>query len=169
MINLMYLVLTALLALNVSAEVMNAFFSLDKGMKSSTAIVQKNNEQLMAGINKQADAYKKPENEKYRSNAQQALQVSDEFITFIEDIRKDLFAKAGGPNPKVEGQPKDIRNKDLTTRIFVNEGLGDKIQQRLEETRKKLIELADNDKPTADALPLDIEKLPADTKAKKLV
>lgn len=166
MINLMYLVLTALLALNVSAEVMNAFFSLDKGMKTSTAIVQKNNEQLMEGINKQADAYKKPENEKYRNNAQQALQVSDEFITFIEDIRKDLFEKAGGPNPKVEGQPKDIRNKDLTTRIFVNEGLGDKIQQRLEETRKKLIELADNDKATADALPLDIEKLPEGTKAK---
>ena len=35
MINLMYLVLTALLALNVSAEVMNAFFSLDKGLKNS--------------------------------------------------------------------------------------------------------------------------------------
>ena len=31
MINLMYLVLTALLALNVSAEVMNAFFTLDQG------------------------------------------------------------------------------------------------------------------------------------------
>jgi uncharacterized membrane protein len=38
MINLMYLVLTALLALNVSAEVMNAFFSLDKGMKESKRV-----------------------------------------------------------------------------------------------------------------------------------
>ena len=41
MINLMYLVLTALLALNVSAEVMNAFFSLDRGMKVSRDIVDK--------------------------------------------------------------------------------------------------------------------------------
>ena len=39
MINLMYLVLTALLALNVSAEVMNAFFTLDEGNKSSMATV----------------------------------------------------------------------------------------------------------------------------------
>jgi hypothetical protein len=42
MINLMYLVLTALLALNVSAEVMNAFFSLDRGLKGSRDIVGKN-------------------------------------------------------------------------------------------------------------------------------
>ncbi|MEL7021424.1 MAG: gliding motility protein GldM, partial [Bacteroidota bacterium] len=39
MINLMYLVLTALLALNVSAEVMNAFFTLDDGNKESIATV----------------------------------------------------------------------------------------------------------------------------------
>ena len=32
MINLMYLVLTALLALNVSAEVMNAFLAIDKSL-----------------------------------------------------------------------------------------------------------------------------------------
>ena len=35
MINLMYLVLTAMLALNVSAEIINAFFSLNKGIKDS--------------------------------------------------------------------------------------------------------------------------------------
>ncbi len=35
MINIMYLVLTALLALNVSAEVMNAFFTLDEGNTES--------------------------------------------------------------------------------------------------------------------------------------
>ena len=63
MINLMYLVLTALLALNVSAEVMNAFFSLDKGLKNSRTIVENNNAGLMNSINKQADAYKNESNE----------------------------------------------------------------------------------------------------------
>ena len=52
MINLMYLVLTALLALNVSAEVMNAFFSLDKGMKDSGVIVDRSNEAVMNSIDK---------------------------------------------------------------------------------------------------------------------
>ncbi|HHJ50282.1 MAG TPA: gliding motility protein GldM, partial [Phaeodactylibacter sp.] len=57
MINLMYLVLTALLALNVSAEVMNAFFSLDKGIKESGKIVDTSNTRLLKAIQKQAKAY----------------------------------------------------------------------------------------------------------------
>mgnify|MGYP000379611194 FL=1 len=107
MINLMYLVLTALLALNVSAEVMNAFFSLDKGMKDSGTIVDRSNEAVLNGINKQADAYKSEQNEKYRQNAAQAKVVADGFITYVEGIRNNLFEKAGGPNPKVAGQPRD--------------------------------------------------------------
>jgi gliding motility-associated protein GldM len=166
MINLMYLVLTALLALNVSAEVMNAFFSLDKGMKSSSAIVEKSNEAVMKSINKQADAYKNPNNEKYRSAAQEAQTVSNDFIAYIEQIRQKLFEKAGGPNPKNPEQPRDIRNKDLTTRMFINEGLGDQIKAKILETRTKLLGFADNDQTVATQLPLNIEELPAGTKAK---
>ena len=35
MINLMYLVLTAMLALNVSAKIINAFFVVDRGIKTA--------------------------------------------------------------------------------------------------------------------------------------
>ena len=37
MINIMYLVLTAMLALNVSAKIINAFFVIDKGIKTSNS------------------------------------------------------------------------------------------------------------------------------------
>jgi gliding motility-associated protein GldM len=166
MINLMYLVLTALLALNVSAEVMNAFFSLDKGLTGSRAIVGKNNESLIASINKQADAYRKPENEKYRNAAIQASKIATEFEDYIEGLRTELTAKAGGPNLKVPGQPKDIRNKDLTTRWFINEGKGAEIRTKIEETRAKLLALADGDKGIEAQLTLGLEELPAETKAK---
>ena len=56
MINLMYLVLTALLALNVSAEVMNAFFTLNKGISQSNEIVENTNQTLLSNIEKQAEA-----------------------------------------------------------------------------------------------------------------
>jgi gliding motility-associated protein GldM len=166
MINLMYLVLTALLALNVSAEVMNAFFSLDKGLKNSRGIVEKNNEQLMEGINKQADAYKKPENEKYRNNAKQAQQISAEFSNYIDGVRSMLFEKAKGPSKNDPDIPKDIRNKDITTRIFVNEKLGDEIEAKIRETRANLLTLADNDPVVTSAFPLDVEQLPANTEMK---
>ena len=176
MINLMYLVLTALLALNVSAEVMNAFFSLDKGMNSSRAIVEKNNETLLSNINKQADAYKNPNNEKYRANAQQAQQLAADFVSYMDTYRSKLMELGGGENPKVPGQPKDIRNKDITTRYFVlggsvggenlSEGKGFEIERKIKETREKLLALADNDPAVAASLPLDIEPLPANTSMK---
>ena len=156
MINLMYLVLTALLALNVSAEVMNAFFSLDKGMLSTRKIVETSNDAIMGGINKQADAYPKPENEKWRNNAKQALQVADDFSKYIDGIRDQLFAKAGGENPKIPGQPKDIRNKDITTKMFINDGLGAEIENRVRETRQKFLELVENDPEVSKSLPLDV-------------
>lgn len=168
MINLMYLVLTALLALNVSAEVMNAFFSLDTGLKNSRAIVETNNEQLMKAIDKQADAYKNENNEKYRNQAKQAQQISAEFVKYIDELRQELFNKAQGPSKKDPNIPKDIRNKDITTRWFVlgqdgKRGVGYDIMDKVKETREKLLAMADNDPNVAAALPLDIEKLPAGT------
>jgi len=166
MINLMYLVLTALLALNVSAEVMNAFFSLDKGLKSSRAIVEVNNDQLMSSIAKQADAYKTEANAKYLANAKQAQQISTDFVTYIEGIRTTLFEKGKGPSKNDPTIPKDIRNKDITTKMFVNDGLGNEIEAKIRDTRTQLLALADDDADVAKGLPLDVEPLPANTAMK---
>ncbi len=46
MINIMYLVLTALLALNVSAEIFNAFKVVDKGLVSSNQAYDATNRML---------------------------------------------------------------------------------------------------------------------------
>jgi gliding motility-associated protein GldM len=166
MINLMYLVLTALLALNVSAEVMNAFFSLDRGLKNSRDIVEKNNGSLTAAIEKAAQDYPSPQAEDYKGRAMRANQMVNDFVTYIQGIRDNLFAKAGGENPKVPGQPKDIRNKDITTKMFVNDGLGKEIEDKIKELRTQLSGLVDNDATTIGSLPLDVEALPPGTTAK---
>lgn len=166
MINLMYLVLTALLALNVSAEVMNAFFSLDKGMKDSRAIVEKNNENLLAAINKGAQDYPSAQAADYNNRSKEVARITTEFVAYIEEIRTRLFEKAGGPNPKIPEQPKDIRNKDITTKMFVNDGLGNEIKSKIEETKAQLEKLVDNDAGTVGAFSLKVEDLPAGTKAK---
>ena len=174
MINLMYLVLTALLALNVSAEVMNAFFSLDRGLKVSRDIVEKSNETLMTNIEKQADAYKNENNEKYRQNARKAREIANEFNAYIDEIRSELFVKGQGPSKKDPEIPKDIRNKDITTRWFVlgqdgKRGVGYDIMDKVKETREKLLALVDNDPGVAASLPLDLDKLPPGTDKKDWV
>jgi gliding motility-associated protein GldM len=166
MINLMYLVLTALLALNVSAEVMNAFFSLSRGIKQSSEIVDKSNATTLAAIDQQAEVYKNDLTAKYKANANAATKISNEFAAYIESVRTDLYAKAGGDNPKVPGQPKDIRNKDLTTRWFVTEKKGEEIEAKVKETRLALLALADNDPAVSASLPLSTEESFEGTKAK---
>jgi hypothetical protein len=47
MIGMMYLVLTAMLALNVSAEVLEAFGVVDEGIKKTTANFSEKNESFM--------------------------------------------------------------------------------------------------------------------------
>ena len=50
MINIMYLVLTALLALNVSAEIFNAFEMVDKGLNSANETLDESNASLPVTI-----------------------------------------------------------------------------------------------------------------------
>ena len=47
MINIMYLVLTAILALNVSSEILNAFKTIDEGFKNSNLSSQIHNETVL--------------------------------------------------------------------------------------------------------------------------
>ena len=44
MINMMYLVLTALLALNVSTEVLNAFKTVNRSLENSNKVVTQKND-----------------------------------------------------------------------------------------------------------------------------
>jgi gliding motility-associated protein GldM len=168
MINLMYLVLTALLALNVSAEVMNAFFSLDKGIKQTSETVDRSNAATLKSINTQADAYKNAKTEGYKANAQKAIDLANGFNSYMQGVRDELWAKAGGDNPKVPGQPKDIRNKDLTTRWFITEGKGAEIEAKVVETRAAFLALVEPESRAAleASLPLLVEVMPPGVKAK---
>jgi len=48
MINLMYLVLTALLALNVSAEILNAFKTVDHSLTAASATLDQKNTNIFS-------------------------------------------------------------------------------------------------------------------------
>ncbi|MDP4710469.1 MAG: gliding motility protein GldM [Saprospiraceae bacterium] len=163
MINLMYLVLTALLALNVSAEVMNAFFTLDKGIKNSNDIVQNTNQTILNNIQKQAQAYDNDQNKAFLAAASQAEDLTEELVAYVEAIKTELYEAAGGDDPKHPGQPKRIKDKDVTTRMFVgdtgaNNGKGFELEKKIRDTRDVLLQLVDNDPSLAESIPLKIDE-----------
>ena len=160
MINLMYLVLTAMLALNVSAEIINAFFMIDKGIKKSNDIVGTANDQIIAAIDKTVKAY--PKNKIYLEKSQEAHKISKEFYEYVQGIREEIVEAAGGIDPET-GKPKDKKNKDVTTRILVDEGRGAELEKKIKETREKFLALMPADdakgkKEMETALALDLDK-----------
>jgi gliding motility-associated protein GldM len=169
----MYLVLTALLALNVSAEIINAFFSLNKGIKSSNAIVDTSNGSLKTAIDTQVKAYNNAANQGYQSNAVKAMEISKGFCEYITGITNEMITAAGGPNPKYsDGRPVRYKDKDVTTNMFINQPKGAEVEAKIRETRAALLATISNpaDRAKLEAsMPLSVEELPADTKAKNWV
>ena len=130
MINLMYLVLTALLALNVSAEVMNAFKTIDESLTATntttTDAIDKQQESLNALLQDESKAKFRPLGEGVKN----VRAVISEFMTYIEGIKTELIDKSGNKNGEIDegdyvypGTPKEIikgkKNKDVTTRLMV--------------------------------------------------
>ena len=147
MINLMYLVLTALLALNVSKEIINAFLTIDEGITASNKNVTKKNQQVMDAFATaaQSDAVKaKP----FQDKAIQVHKASDELNKYMEDLKNEMVRKVEGlgPNDPVPA-PADIKKNDdydISTLVMCGDkqdGKGFKateLKKKLEDYKVKL-------------------------------
>jgi gliding motility-associated protein GldM len=172
MINLMYLVLTAMLALNVSAEIINAFFMVDKGITKSNKIVGTANENIISAIQTQVKAY--PEYEKWETKADQAHVIVEDFYGYVQGIRDEIVMAAGGLDTLTR-KPKNYKDKDVTTNILVdgpkldNTGKGHELEKKITETRNALLALIDDPierENLAKGLALELDEAYKDSKKK---
>lgn len=167
MINIMYLVLTALLALNVSAEIFNAFKLVNKGLEQSNASLDQSNGALPESIKKRALA--KPEFARFSERAPLAVQYGNEFTEYIKSVVDELIDKSGNKNGSVDegdyitvGDHKDLKgkkNKDVTTRIMANGGKGLELKNKIIEYRTKFLSLIDDSLRASmeNEIPLNID------------
>jgi gliding motility-associated protein GldM len=164
MINLMYIVLTAILALNVSAEILNAFHTIDESMEDSSQVVNRSNQQIFQAIKTQAEAYSRFE--PYREKATTVMSLSGAFYEYVENLKNIIVEEAGGLDE--EGQAVRKTDKDIPTRILVNEGKGSELQQQVLEVRNELLSLLDAEerKVMEAAIPLHIREMPKKTDKK---
>jgi len=150
MINLMYLVLTAMLALNVSAEVMNAFFTLDKGNKASINTVETQLDQTVDGLKELLKDDSKAKYKPIEPAIDEVRSAVADFNSYVDQMRDMLIDAGGNKNGEVdEGDyimdhgkevPKGKKNKDITTRMLVDEGKGEELKEKILETRQRLID-----------------------------
>ena len=141
MINLMYLVLTALLALNVSNEILNAFRTLSSSIdKSNTSIDQKNSDLHGEIIANEAAPGQAEKVHPFRVKADEVVKQADDMVKYLDDWKRRIAMEAGGyAKYKDDSEdthfPDRMDNIDATTLLLVEKKGGDTIKRRIDELR----------------------------------
>jgi len=91
MINLMYLIFIAMLALNMSKEVLAAFGLMNEKLETSNANMDDNNASFFASLETKASENEEEYGELYE-DAQQIKQLSDNYYSYLEELKKEMTA-----------------------------------------------------------------------------
>ena len=161
MINLMYLVLTALLALNVSNEILNAFRTLSTSMDKSNKSIDARTADLYAQIKASEKETGQAEKVRpYREKADQVVKQSDIMWQYLEDWKKKVIIAAGGYSKEEPGMPDKMDNIDATSTLLVEQKGGTELQKKITEMRKFLLEQVPADSAQLSPfMPLVVEKV----------
>jgi gliding motility-associated protein GldM len=154
MINMMYLVLTALLALNVSAEILKAFHLVETSMERAGENIDKKNEETFKAIQKyKADHPGDQIAIDSEKQAADAMKIAGDAVKYFQEIKDDLIAKTGGYKEDSNGDGKvedeeiiGASNVEIHANIMINQGKGTEIKNKINEIRQKLINCLPKDK-----------------------
>jgi gliding motility-associated protein GldM len=173
MINMMYLVLTALLALNVSAEILNAFKTVDRSLMIASGVAEQKNEEIFKSFKaKLEDPTSREKAAIWEPKAQQARKISDELYNYIEGLKQELKKESGlkTVDGKEEYKEDDL---DAGTRLLVQQapegkGKGKELFEKLKAYKEQLLSIDPEMKKEIEVgLPLDLTIPPTSSEAGK--
>ena len=145
MINMMYLVLTAMLALNVSAEILNAFKTINKSLENSKLTADTNLKTTYNAF--AAKKAKEPSNVAVVANEEKtrkAQEITDKLLGYITKLKQEVVTRAGGPdNEDPNGIMMRKDDMDVSTGFLVEgtsgkNGEGYKLKTEIDNTLKEL-------------------------------
>ena len=163
MIAMMYLVLTALLALNVSKEVIDAFGVVNESLEKTNQNYSNKIDQIYTVFENKYKANKEKVGP-YWEKAKEAREYSDEMKAYLEDIkdsvivlaeggtmesiRRNVAEKMGVPADEVDNIPLNYLKRkdqyDKTTHYFVPNTSKSRSKGKAQEIRKRFIEYREN-------------------------
>jgi len=154
MIGMMYLVLTALLALNVSKQILDAFLVVNESMETTNENFSKKLDNTYAKFKIQ---YQLNPNKvgPYWENAQKAHYLSDKFAKYLDSIKYVVIMRTDKLATLEEAKKLNLRNAkrkdnyDIPTRFFIGsstDGSGGEskvLKAKVENYKKQMLELID--------------------------
>lgn len=154
MINMMYLVLTALLAMNVSAEILNAFKTVNGSITNSNGMIDTKNEKVVKGL----EAERKNQPEKVA-----------ELMKLVEEIK----AKSNGTADYIEGLKKELNKAESDADLEVGTHLlaegkdGELLKSKLEGYSADITKIMSK-YPLPSAIPVDVTPPKSEESGQKL-
>ncbi|MCB9246052.1 MAG: gliding motility protein GldM [Flavobacteriales bacterium] len=166
MINVMYLVLIALLALNVSKEILKSFHLIEVSFNKAKDNLDAKIGDKIKGLEK--ESANDPTLLPYLERAKEAREISDEFVAYIQQIIDELTEKAEGrKEPEGDVDPASLKpyetelkgsdNIELHAHYFFVDNAGGgkekgykskELEDKINKTRESLLKLLESDKDT---------------------
>jgi gliding motility-associated protein GldM len=132
MIGMIYLVLTALLALNVSSETLQKFIFLNSSLENQVRESTTKHERLIAGIASQvSELGNRKEDQAVLERAQRVREATNQVIAYTDELKKIMIQEAGGLDE--DGKLKNAQDMDRIATYMINRGNGVILKNKLNE------------------------------------
>lgn len=160
MIGMMYLVLTALLALQVSNAVLEKFIFINGTLEELVNENQKKNSAAIEGIKASVqEKGNRPADVEALNKAKQVRELSSEMISKMENLKDRMVEITGGIDPKTK-ELIGAKDYDKVGTMMLQSPTGKKFEQELDEYVKKINEIAGTNlhELTKDAKEIEVFK-----------
>ncbi|GGW72065.1 gliding motility protein GldM [Winogradskyella epiphytica] len=134
MINLMYLVFIAMMAMNMSKEVLSAFGLMEAKFADANVATANRNEAMLTDLKSKSE--EKPEQFKVpAARAQQVQIASDKFYRYIETLKTDLVKAGGYEEALAENNFEAMDKTDILDEAWFT---GDRLTKKGEEVMAQI-------------------------------
>jgi gliding motility-associated protein GldM len=146
MISMMYLVLTAMLALNVSAAILNGYAQVDDSLHATIETMTEGNNETYS----QFDVALEQNPEKVQvwyDKAQEIKKNSAAFYEYVQNFKDSMVLISEGKDAQKNAKVRDLKKQDDTNvpqRYGINEGNALKLKQAINDYREFMIEITGN-------------------------
>jgi gliding motility-associated protein GldM len=142
MIGMMYLVLTALLALQVSNQILQKFVLINDGMeRTSRNFISKNQttvNSIKATVEEQGN---NPRDVPKVGASQQVREATAEIYNYLEQLKQELITTSNAKNDEGNFVNSALKNTEITGNMFANAGRGEELQAKLNAYPQQVSEI----------------------------
>ena len=147
MIGMMYLVLTAMLALNVSAAILNGYTQVDESLHATIETMEQSNAETYATFKAALDKNAEKTQEWY-DKAMEVQRVSNEFYAYVQKFKDDMVKMVDGDKAKMNAKVSELGKQDDTNipqQYAINEGNAKVLKDKLNAYCKFLMSITGED------------------------